>query len=83
MTLPHCELNAVTGANGVHNLVRLSEPSSDVEGEDHALPLFEIALVLVRLDHVSSFIVNANHNIVWAGAKLVRDSFRQIKKQNA
>jgi hypothetical protein len=26
-----------------------------------ALPLFEIALVLVRLDHVARFIVNANH----------------------
>jgi hypothetical protein len=24
-------------------------------------PLFEIALVLVRLDHVASFIVNADH----------------------
>ena len=27
-------------------------------------PLFEIALVLVRLDHVASVIVNANHSIV-------------------
>jgi hypothetical protein len=27
------------------------------------LPLFEIALVLVRLDHVASVIVNANHGI--------------------
>jgi hypothetical protein len=26
-------------------------------------PLFEIALVLVRLDHVASVIVNANHRI--------------------
>jgi hypothetical protein len=28
------------------------------------LPLFEIARVLVRLDHFASFIVNANHGIV-------------------
>jgi hypothetical protein len=27
-------------------------------------PLFEIALVLVRLDHVARRIVNANHGIV-------------------
>ena len=27
-------------------------------------PFFEIARVLVRLDHVASFIVNANHSIV-------------------
>jgi hypothetical protein len=26
--------------------------------------LFEVALVLVRFDHVASFIVNANHGIV-------------------
>ena len=26
--------------------------------------LFEIARVLVRLDHVASFIVNANHGVV-------------------
>jgi hypothetical protein len=28
------------------------------------LPLVKIALVLVRLDHVASFIVNANHSIM-------------------
>jgi hypothetical protein len=27
-------------------------------------PLFEIARVLVLLDHVASFIVNANHGIM-------------------
>ena len=26
-------------------------------------PLFKVALVLVRLDHVASFIVNVNHSI--------------------
>ena len=29
-----------------------------------ALPLFEIALVFVRFDHVPSLIVNANHSIM-------------------
>jgi hypothetical protein len=29
-----------------------------------ALSLFELALVLVRLDHVAKFIVNADHSIV-------------------
>jgi hypothetical protein len=29
-----------------------------------ASPLFEVALVLVRLDHVASSIVNANHDIM-------------------
>jgi hypothetical protein len=28
-------------------------------------PLFEIAHVLVRLDHVARFIVNADHSIMW------------------
>jgi len=27
-------------------------------------PLFEIARVLVRLDHVARFIVNANHSVM-------------------
>ena len=33
-------------------------------------PLFELARVLVRLDHVASFIVNANHSIMRAAEKL-------------
>ena len=32
--------------------------------EKHALPLFKIARVLVRFDHVARFIVNANHGIL-------------------
>src|SRR5438309_875243 len=32
--------------------------------------LFEIARVLVRLDHVASFTVNANHSIMRAAEKL-------------
>jgi hypothetical protein len=30
-------------------------------------PLFEVALVLVRLDHVASLIINANHGIISYG----------------
>jgi hypothetical protein len=30
----------------------------------NALRLFELARLLVRLDHVASFIVNANHSFV-------------------
>ena len=35
-----------------------------------ASPLSEIAFVLVRLDHVARFIVNANHSIMSAAAML-------------
>jgi hypothetical protein len=31
------------------------------------LPLFKLARVFVRFDHVSSFIVNANHCVMAAG----------------
>src|SRR5262245_22239904 len=45
------------------------------------LPLLEIALVLVRLDHVASRIVNANHGIVRTAVELrisdcIRDGIR-------
>ena len=33
-------------------------------------PLFEVGRVLVRLDHIASFIVNANHSIMRAAEKL-------------
>src|SRR5262249_2677318 len=36
---------------------------------ESTLSLFEIALVLLRLDYVASFIVNANHGIFGAAAK--------------
>jgi len=32
--------------------------------EKKSLPLFEIATVLVRPDHIASFIVNANHGVM-------------------
>jgi hypothetical protein len=34
--------------------------------DEKFLRLFEIACVLVRLDHVARFIVNANHSVMWA-----------------
>ena len=33
-------------------------------------PLFEIALVLVRFDHIAGYIINANHRTVCAAEKL-------------
>jgi len=42
----------------------LGEKSSDVELEGQFSPLFEIASVLVRFEHIASFIVNANHRII-------------------
>jgi hypothetical protein len=35
-----------------------------LEPEKRPLRFFEIARVLVRFDHVASFIVNANHRIM-------------------
>jgi len=35
-------------------------------------PLFQIALVFVRVDHVASVIVNANHGVLFGLAKLAR-----------
>jgi hypothetical protein len=37
--------------------------------ERKASPLFEIASLLVRFDHVASFIVNAGDGVIWAGRK--------------
>src|SRR5437773_12572022 len=34
------------------------------------LPLFELACVLVRRDHVASFIVNAGDGVMWTGRKI-------------
>ena len=46
------------------------------------LPVFEIALVLERLDHISSWIVNADHlhecNVICGGVN-VGDAFRQVE----
>ena len=45
-------------------------------------PLFEIARVLVRLDHVSVLIVNPSHSIMRAAAKL-RVTRLQVKRAGA
>ena len=41
----------------------------------HFLRLFELARVLVRFDHVASFIVNANHGIMSAAASKLKSSW--------
>jgi hypothetical protein len=41
-----------------------------VKGCKMASPFMALALVLVRFDHVATIIVNANHSIVRAAAKL-------------
>ena len=49
-----------------HDTARLSITPS--RRFDPLSPLFEIALVLMRLDQITSCIVNANHGIVSAAA---------------
>jgi hypothetical protein len=39
-----------------------------------ALPLFEIARVFVRLNHVARFIVNANHGRACGIGKVIADN---------
>ena len=39
-------------------------PESERGAIADGLPFFELALVLVRLDHIASVIVNANHGIM-------------------
>jgi hypothetical protein len=50
--------------------------------ERKASPLFELTRLLVRLDHVASRIVNANHshwsNAICGGVN-VGDAFRQVE----
>ena len=45
-------------------IMRDLESGISRNGDKLALPLFEIASVLVRLDHVAIFIENANHGIM-------------------
>ena len=45
-------------------LFGILEAESSRNGSKHALPVFEIARVLVRFDHVARFIVNANHRVI-------------------
>src|SRR4029453_13793411 len=56
------------------------------KGGGQPLSLFEIALVLVRLDHVASFVVNANHGIVrpaimFCVSDCIRDGIRPVMPQ--
>jgi hypothetical protein len=37
-----------------------------LRSNEENLPLFEVAFVLLRLDHVASRIVNADRSIMWA-----------------
>jgi hypothetical protein len=41
-------------------------------------PLLELALVLVRLDHSASVIVNANHGVMWTAAKFRVAGFKPL-----
>jgi hypothetical protein len=54
--------------------------------KNETLRLFELALVLVRLDHVASRIINANHSIVRAAVMLraadcIADRIRPVVPQ--
>jgi len=42
----------------------ISPARSSTEEFETVLPFFELALVLVRFDHVASRIVNADHSIM-------------------
>ena len=42
---------------------------AEFSGQKLNSPLFELACVLVRLNHIASFIVNANHSVVAAGPR--------------
>src|SRR5947208_16917423 len=66
-------------ANGRQRSITLpSQPSSSISQSAvmfqrvaaFCSPLFEFARVLVRLDHLARYIVNANHSIMGATAKL-------------
>ena len=46
-------------------LIRLEFDSGAVKiGVKRTHPLFKLALVLVRFDHIARFIVNANHSVM-------------------
>jgi hypothetical protein len=46
------------------------EAITEAKGQDRFLRFFELASVFVRLDHVTSLIVNANHSGVRTAVKL-------------
>jgi len=48
----------------VHESSETEDKFEDAMEVTASSPLFELALVLVRMDHVARFIVNANYGIV-------------------
>jgi hypothetical protein len=48
----------------LYRIIRHSGSRFCRNGDKRRSPLFEIARLLVRFDHVASFIVNANHGIM-------------------
>jgi hypothetical protein len=44
-------------------LIGKSQPRTDAQ-RNYNSPLFELARVLVRLDHVARIIINANHGVM-------------------
>jgi hypothetical protein len=47
-------------------IIRHLESEISRNGNEHALPLFELARVLVRFDHVARVIINADHSVMRA-----------------
>jgi hypothetical protein len=67
-------------AHGVSQIEQSTQCSSAANGRWALLRFFEIALVLVRLDHLASIIVNSNQRIMRPAVEVrianrVRDSF--------
>ena len=54
----------IRDATGTQNVKRREDKKPTLSNASEKSPLFEIALVLVRLDHVASVIVKTNHSIV-------------------
>src|SRR5712692_5517075 len=71
--MSHDPARSTCRAIGLSVLGKLTSSQQVIEipvANGQKLPLFEIARVLVRLDHVARVIVNANHSIMRAAVKL-------------
>jgi len=65
----HCAARDVIGfLRSLGPATKLS--GTDARRDEKTLPLFEIASVLVRLNHVAPFIENANYGIMRTAEKL-------------
>jgi hypothetical protein len=51
-------------SQGIHKYSSRRFTRKQAAGASKNSPLFELAGVLVRLDHIASFIVNANHGVM-------------------